>query len=136
MFKPYKGICKQCDKDKWIQNVKGICPDCIFMNNHQGKSKQEVYRERQKGKQKKRKVTGERALNLEIWIERQHICHNCGANLGNIPKVHFFMHLKSKGSRPDLRLDKDNILLACLKCHFAWDFQGTEKYNERKDKYA
>ncbi len=133
MLKPYKGICKQCEDDKWIQNKKGICPDCVFRNNHGGKSKAEVYTERQRSKQKVRKTTGERALNLEIWCERPHICHNCKINLGNIPKPFMFMHLRSKGACPELRLVKSNIEIACLKCHHAYDFQGTDAYNARRD---
>ncbi len=132
-FKPYKGICIQCDKEKWIQNSKGICPECVFKNNHNGKSKQQVYRERQKGKQKKREATGERAMNIEIWMERVHICHNCKGSLGNVPKIHMFMHIKSKGSRGDLRLCKENVVLSCLKCHYAFDFQGIDAYNKRKN---
>lgn len=126
--------CKECGDNYYIVNRKyQLCDNCNFKRLHEGKSKQQVYQERQKGKQKKRKVTGERALNLEIWCEREHVCSNCGGKLGDIPKVHMFTHIKSKGSRRDLRLCKENIMLHCLKCHYALDFRGTDAYNARKD---
>lgn len=45
------GICLQCKQQKPI-NSRQICPDCIYSNNHQGKSKQEVLLEKQKTSQK------------------------------------------------------------------------------------
>jgi hypothetical protein len=35
------GICLQCEQQKPI-NSKQICGDCVYSNNHQGKSKQEI----------------------------------------------------------------------------------------------
>jgi hypothetical protein len=43
-------ICSQCFDRKPV-NSRGICPDCIFRNNHNSKSKQEIYSERSKLKQ-------------------------------------------------------------------------------------
>ena len=34
-------------------NSKGLCPECVFKNNHGGRSKSEVYQERDRGKPKK-----------------------------------------------------------------------------------
>lgn len=42
-------ICEQCSLPKPV-NARGICGDCTFRNNHNGKSQQEVYSERSKGK--------------------------------------------------------------------------------------
>jgi len=42
-------ICEQCSSPKPV-NSRGVCPDCVFKNNHNGKSQQEVYSERSKGK--------------------------------------------------------------------------------------
>lgn len=81
---------------------------------------------------KRKKNTGERELFLEIWNERIHYCINCKSYLGNEPLVHFFSHIKPKGKYPELRLDKKNIQLLCYDCHYAFDFQTKQKYNERK----
>lgn len=135
MLKPYKGECKQCEKDnKWIANSKGICADCVYLNNHGGKTKVEVYRERQKGKPKGRKKTGEGELFLEIWDERPHYCTNCKDPLGNEPVPHYFSHIKSKGAYPELRLVKTNIELLCLQCHSLWDFGTKEEFKKRTRK--
>lgn len=53
MFKPYKGTCIQCEKDKWIVNTKGLCDDCRYMNNHGGKTRIQVQIEKEKQKPKK-----------------------------------------------------------------------------------
>lgn len=81
----------------------------------------------------KRKSTGEKKLFLEIWNERIHYCINCNEYLGNEAKAHYFSHIKPKGLYPELRLDKSNIQLLCFDCHYAYDFQSKEKYNERKN---
>jgi len=51
-------------------------------------------------------------LYWEIWEEREHICANCGYPLSR-PIAHCFAHIRSKGARPDLKYDKDNIQLLC-----------------------
>lgn len=51
-------------------------------------------------------------LYWEIWQERQHICANCGYPISR-PVAHVFAHKRSKGARPDLKYDKDNIELLC-----------------------
>lgn len=129
MIKPYKSICKQCGKEKWLQNAKGICPECTFANNHNGKSRQQVYTERLKQKKKKVKKTGERELFLEIWKERSHYCQNknCRKWLGNEPKAIYFSHRKSKGTYPELRLDKNNIDLLCADCHRIYEWGDRSK---------
>ena len=53
MVKSYKGICKQCNKDKWIQNSREICSDCVYMNNNGGKTRFEVAREKESVKPRK-----------------------------------------------------------------------------------
>ena len=125
MIKPYKAHCKQCDCEKIITNSKGICPDCVFMNNHNGKTRQQVYRER--SKPKKHKKTGELAMFTEIWSERSHYCVKCFKWLGNDLKPIFFSHIKSKGAYPELRLDKSNIELLCANCHHVYEFGDRSK---------
>lgn len=107
----------------FIQNrTKWLCSECVFKLNHQGKTRVQVYKERSKPKQ--RKKTGERDLFLEIWAERAHYCVKCGKFLGHTPRPEFFSHIHSKGSRPDLRLAKENIELNCRECHYIHEFVG------------
>ncbi len=43
-----KGNCSGCGNDTFIQNKKyNLCGECVFKKSHGGKSKQEVYQERQ-----------------------------------------------------------------------------------------
>ena len=51
-------------------------------------------------------------LYAEIWNERDHRCVNCGIYISR-PVVHNFSHIRSKGARPDLKFDKDNIEILC-----------------------
>ena len=81
---------------------------------------------------KKRKITGERDMFIEIWNEREHICENCNQELSYEPRVHYFSHIKSKGAHPSLRLEKSNIQLLCMDCHYAYDFQGKVAFENRK----
>lgn len=112
-----KKICKVCGLDKYLFS-QGRCQQCTLAQS--------------KPLAKKRKITGEKNLFLELWAERPHICTNCKAPLGDEPIVHYFSHNHSKGSRPDLRLDKSNITILCKECHFAYEFQGEEAFNARK----
>ena len=68
----------------------------------------------------KRKKTGELELFKEIWAERPHKCSVCGEVLP-VFTVRFFAHVLSKGSRPDLRLEKENILIMCYPHHWTYD---------------
>lgn len=128
------GKCIQCNNERPI-NSRSICSECIFKNNHKGKTRLEVYLEKsnernqrqvnkRKTQYKPKKPTGERELFIEIWSERSHYCENpkCRKWLGNEPKVIFFSHRKSKGAYPELRLDKTNIDLLCSECHYQEDF--------------
>ena len=51
-------------------------------------------------------------LYREIWEEREHRCANCAMYIPS-PVVHNFSHIRSKGARPDLKYDKDNIEILC-----------------------
>lgn len=72
-------------------------------------------------KKKPRKVTGERALNLEIWAERPHVCFVTGEPLGNEPLPEYFMHVLGKGAYPAFRLKKFNIVLGKPEIHAQYD---------------
>lgn len=138
-MQPYKGICNECKKPKWINNSKGVCPDCTYKNNHNGKSRQQVLIEKAKRKPLKHKRTGEYDLFVEIWNEREHRCANCKDKLSaNVPMkwfIKYFSHQKSKGAYPELRLEKSNIELNCHTCHDLWEFGDREKFYQRKNMY-
>ena len=51
-------------------------------------------------------------LYKSIWKEREHLCQNCGVYIPS-PVVHNFSHTRSKGARPDLKYEKDNIQILC-----------------------
>lgn len=80
---------------------------------------------------KKFKATGEKEVFAEIWSERPHVCVNCKEHLGNEAKAWFFAHIKSKKKFPELRLDKNNIQLLCLKCHHEFDNGTKESFTKR-----
>lgn len=153
-----KGICKQCNQEKYIVNSKQLCDDCNYFRLH-GQTRFEASVEKQKNKVNKiyvinkkplktrsktikkkiRKPTGERQVHFEIWKEREHICVNCKCDLDRFvdeetgdPFPMLFSHIRSKGARPDLRLDKDNFDLLCPECHFAYEHIGKEAFKKRK----
>lgn len=114
-------LCVRCGKLPIQNKFKKLCSECIFKENHEGLSKAEYYKKRSKNKAKK--ITGERDLFLEIWVERPHYCVKCGKHLGRDPRSFYFSHIKSKGSHPELRLDKNNIELLCRECHQKYEFE-------------
>lgn len=76
-------------------------------------------------------------LYAEIWDEREHKCANCGYPI-YYPVVHNFSHIRSKGARPDLKFDKNNIEILCstvnrnsgVGCH-ELHHTNPKKYKER-----
>lgn len=141
--------CSSCDTNKPIVNKKhNLCDDCNFMRLHNGKSKAEVYSERQKDKQqdwttslpKTRlpivksskplkqqtvKQSGQQVkLNrLKQKIELEAIQNNeyfCWG-CGNAKGGLDKSHILSVGQRKDLELIKANINLFCRKCHSDWE---------------
>jgi len=136
------GICKQCGKETFIQNkTKCLCGDCVYRNNHGGKSRIQVALEKKAQKplifakkMSRCKVTGERDLFINIWEIRPHYCTNCGKWLGNEPRTYMFSHRIAKGVNGKERLNPDNIDLLCFDCHFARDMQGEEMFNKRSNK--
>ena len=100
--------CLRCGINHMIYNrSKWLCEDCD----------KEVTRERRGDLQ---------SLFMEIWGERPHICVKCGKKLGEEPKAIFFSHKKSRGSHPELKMDKNNIELLCSACHKLHDFNERE----------
>lgn len=153
-----KGICKQCNQEKYIVNSKQLCDDCNQIRLH-GQTRFEASVEKQKNKgnkiyvlkrkplktrsktkiKKERKSTGERQVHFEIWEEREHICVNCKCDLDRFvdeetgePFPMLFSHIRSKGARPDLRLEKDNYDLLCPDCHYCYEHVGKEAFEKRR----
>lgn len=62
-------------------------------------------------------VDKDTAFYSEIWRERLHKCELCGVDLGGAWKNWNFHHLKLKSKFPELRYEKDNLILVCLTCH-------------------
>ena len=130
-------LCIKCNK-RPIQNKHfKLCSECNFERTHNGKTRFDIYREKNLEKQKKkvykplkrkpikykRKKTGERETFLEIWEERPHKCVKCNEPLGDEPLAQFFSHIKPKSTHSELRLVKSNIELLCFKCHYKEEFQ-------------
>lgn len=152
------GECKQCHKNRPI-NAKGNCSDCTYiLNNRETRFEAQIRKQKDKPnnihtfkrkplkrtkiKLKSKKPTGEYEVFLEIWKEREHKCVNCKRNLDGFideetqnPSVMLFSHIKTKGVRVDLRLNKENIELLCPTCHYSHEHIGDEAYNNLKDKY-
>tara|TARA_B110000285_G_scaffold199591_1_gene232868 strand:- start:3064 stop:3468 length:405 start_codon:yes stop_codon:yes gene_type:complete len=53
----------------------------------------------------------------EIWKERLHMSEVSGVYLGKEPSSAFFHHILPKNKYPDLRLNKENIILLTLDEH-------------------
>lgn len=114
-------ICKGCGRKRLIVNrTRMLCDRCNQERLH-GCSREERYSKKQRVK-KSKTSSGELALFKEIWSEREHICCKCGRVLLEPMRVHYFSHIHSKGARPDLRLNKDNIELLCMECHHKYEF--------------
>lgn len=137
-MKPEKKICNNCGLPKWISNSKGICLDCVYLKSH-GETRISSILRKKKEKLSKvpvnkkkavkgcKKPTGELVMFKEIWEEREHICNKCDIPLGDVLKIVFFSHIKSKGAHPELRLVKTNIELLCPDCHHIWDHGDRNK---------
>lgn len=137
MFRGEYGICTWCKEEaeklnvepskKWIVIKKPYL--CNYHNKMRLQGKKNQISKITKSSVKKastikpkfKKTTGEWEMFQEIWKEKPHRCENCRTNLGDRPKPVFFSHIITKGSRPDLRLHKDNIELLCAKCHHKWE---------------
>ncbi len=133
--------CKKCGEVKVIVNkTYCLCDDCNFKRLHDGLSRFQ-YKvlnfkflprteiKRRSVTRKPRKSTGERELFAEIWNERPHVCTHCGGKLPEPMRSYYFSHIKSKGAFPELRLEKSNIELTCLKCHQEYEF-GARQINK------
>lgn len=118
--------CASCGKPYRIINRKySLCVICNQKRLHPNQ-KLKYYQK------KRRKNRGESDFFAKIWLERPHICVNCKSGLGDEPRAHHFAHIIPKGREESGRLDPDNVRLFCRDCHYAYDFQGKEKFEARK----
>lgn len=149
--------CVQCDRLTYL-NSKMLCSDCVFKNNHDGKSKFQVYNERKvlkitNGKPKlsnyiktKRKAVEiknndvkikDREVYYQVFLSKPHMCEECGCKLpdqfedddGNIVYIHQYSHIISKGSDQRFRHDIRNFNRLCHRHHHQWEFMDRESMN-------
>lgn len=132
--------CSGCREEKFIVNKKyNLCDDCNYKRLHGGKSKQEVYGERNKDKPRKvyslkkstkpiKQVTTKqrdensrlsqvkREIELEAIQNNEYFCWGCGVSHPGLDKSHI-ISVKYKKTATD----KENINLFCRKCHEKWE---------------
>ena len=73
-------------------------------------------------KRKKKSELSQVDVFKEIWMEREHVCRECGRYLSDPPSPSNFSHYLPKSIYPKLKLVKENIDLLCLQHHYQWDF--------------
>ncbi len=86
---------------------------------------------------KKVRMEGRTEIDVfnEIWAEREHISELTGVTLPYGPEtpkmwIQQFLHVINKGRSPELRLNKDNIILGTPDEHRNQD--SFEKFRQRK----
>jgi hypothetical protein len=114
-----------CSYDSWGKDKLTREPYCRFHQYLRTDKKIKVYKPIKKLKWK-RKNTGESNVNSEISKEREHICESCGEKLEDVLYPNNFSHVIRKSRNKSIRLNKLNIMLECIDCHYVWD-NGTWK---------
>lgn len=76
----------------------------------------------------KRKVTKELAVFLEIWNERPHMSEISGRYIREF-SPYCFSHVLTKGSHPEMRLNKLNIVIVTPQEHRMWETEGFRLVN-------
>lgn len=128
-----KGVCDECQKEcealsikppeRWIVNKsKNLCD----YHNKVRKSPGDNTKRRTTLKAHFRKPTGEAELFKQIWEDlepEQRVSFVTGFPLPDQHEMrsYYFSHVLSKGSRPELRLVRKNIVLMTLKEHQLWE---------------
>jgi len=150
------GVCIQCGYSKLL-NAKSICPDCVFMNNHDGKTKIEVYNamkiRNSKNKSKKKRnihqvcqrtkkkeerdiiLQKDRETYLKVFENNPPFCEECGTKLpeefetweGRIIMVSQYSHILTKGAHKEFRHNPKNFNRLCQIHHDQWEFGDREK---------
>lgn len=116
MIKPKNKVCVVCQKDTepWFSNKR--CKSCAKASYGKPKPVSD--------KRKANGGTGELALFVEIYREAKGCCEITGQWQPFDPKN--FAHLLSKGTRPDLRLERSNVKHILYDYHYAYDNMGKE----------
>ena len=113
--------CKVCWQPRDHDNpLVSRCKKCQYEHSNNNKKQTRINLVSNKKKERIKNWWSEKDLFKEIWEERCHNCNECWKYLQEA-KVHNFSHIKSKWSRPDLRLEKSNIEILCFRCHFKKD---------------
>lgn len=113
-----KKICDGCQKETYIFS-RGRCQACAKASY--SRPKQSGAKTKFSGNPKRNnKKTGEIIIFREIWEERPHKCEVCSVYLPVFDHWNY-AHCLSKGSHGKFRLNKDNIILMCRKCHSQYD---------------
>ena len=140
----------KCNRFTYV-NSKGLCKDCVFENNHGGKNKFEVYKERKSlriridkpktsiyikennkraREAKNNQIEADKAVYREVFELRHPFCEECDAPLptifedsnGKIVANYRFSHILGKGAHAKYRHESWNFNLLCFDCHQTWDF--------------
>lgn len=120
------GICSVCSEE----SPAGKIPPERFIVN-KSKNLCDYHNKKRKAKplkKKPRKKTGEAELFKKIWEElepEQRVSFVTGFLLPDIHEMrtYYFSHVLSKGAYPELRTNRDNIVLMTLKEHQLWEFE-------------
>lgn len=85
-----------------------LCRFCNHKRLNEGKLKTPIRR--------KYKPTGELMLFKKIYESRPHFCEWCNKPINGFSIMNYH-HIKPKSTHPELRLDENNIVKICDKCH-------------------
>jgi len=117
-------ICDGCGKEEkivkgWTTRAAKFCMNCKLK---QDRDKKKPFVSKKVTERQLSKYRMDDLINREIWHERKRECVECGSPLISPPVKSYFSHLLSKGAHPELRFDKENIVLHCRGCHNKWEF--------------
>lgn len=124
-MKIVKGICSVCE----LESPAGILPPEKYIVN-KSKNLCQYHNKKRKAKPIKKKFpkpSGEGALFKQIWDDHEPEERVSFVTKLPLPDQHemrtyYFSHILTKGSYPELRLNRDNIQFMTLKEHHDWEF--------------
>lgn len=107
-------LAKQKDKP---QNKRKPRPDKKNGSNRENATS--IKKISQKGRET---IDKDNEVYLLLWATRDHICEECGCNLGNEPRRYYFSHILPKGAHPNARHLLTNFNILCLEDHQKHEF--------------
>lgn len=137
-------------------NSRFECPDCVFKKNHGGKSRQQVYADRQKEKavekgfervQKKNKLKPKNVDQIaldektyeQVFLDKPNWCEECELRgiktmlsprfrneKGAVIAKWQYSHILTKAAYPEFRNDRRNFNRLCFHHHQVWEFGDRE----------